>query len=124
MDLEDSKLVTLLKTLNKQEFERLEKYVKSPFFNSSEQLVTLFDLLKGDYPDFALISKDKIFRVFYPKEEFKDKKIRDMLSRLLEIAQGFLSQIEFEKRSHLENVFAMNQMIGRGLERHYKGKYR
>ena len=63
MDLEDSKLVTLLKSLNKQEFERLEKYVKSPFFNSSEQLITLFDLLRNDYPDFTSISKEKIFRL-------------------------------------------------------------
>ncbi len=124
MDIEDSKLVILLKILNKQEFERLEKYIHSPFFNTSEQLTALFKLLRSDYPDFNLLSKEKIYSVFYPREIYKDKKIRDMFNRLLEIVMGFLAQLEFEKNIHLENIFTMNQLINRGLERHYKSKYK
>ncbi|MEO8514003.1 MAG: hypothetical protein ABI543_10615 [Ignavibacteria bacterium] len=124
MEIEDSKLISLLKTLNKQEFERLEKYMLSPFFNSSEQMITLFKLLKKDYPDLTSLSREKLFIVFYPNEAYKDKKVRDLFNRMLEIVMGFLAQLEFEKNRHLENIFTMNQLINRGLERHYKSKFK
>jgi len=124
MDIIDSKLVMLLKTFSKQEFERFEKFVYSPFFNSSEQLVTLFKLLKTDYPEYKILSKEQIFSNFYPGEEYKDKKVRDLLSRMLELAQGFISQLEFEKNTNTAAVYAMNQFIERNLERHFKSRFK
>lgn len=122
MDIEESKLAELLKTLNKQEFERLEKFVYSPFFNTSEQMIQLYGLLKTDYPVFKTLSKAKIFSEFYPEEEYKDKKIRDLLSRMLELVQGYLAQLEFEKKVNVENTFVLNQFIERNLKKHYSSK--
>ncbi len=122
MDLEDSKLTELLKTLNKQEFERLEKYVDSRYFNTSEQLSTLYKLLKKDYPDFKTISKAAIFTAFYPGEEFKDKKVRDLLSRMVDLVQSFLGQTEFEKNKYIEDIYILNQLLERNLKRHYKSR--
>lgn len=122
MDIDDSKLVILLKTFNKQEFDRLEKFVNSPFFNSSEQLIALFNLLKEYHPEYTGLTKEKIFDHFYPKEIYKDKKVRDLLSRLLELVESFLGQLEFEKKQNMRNAFIMNQLIERNLKRHYNSK--
>lgn len=124
MEINDSKLILLLKTFSKQEFERFEKFVNSPFFNSSEQLIALFSLLKRDYPDYKTLTKELIFSHFYPEEEYKDKKVRDLLSRMLELAQIFLSQLEFEKNRNTSSIFVMNQFIERNLERHFKSRYK
>jgi len=124
MEIVESKLVILLKTFSKQEFERLEKFVNSPFFNSSGQMVTLFNLLKTDHPEYKTLTKEKIFSEFYPKEGYKDKKVRDLLSRMLELAQGFLSQLEFEKDKNTSSIFVMNQFIERNLERHFRSRYK
>ncbi|HMQ78060.1 MAG TPA: hypothetical protein PKE39_05455 [Ignavibacteria bacterium] len=124
MDIVDSKLVILLKTFSKQEFERFEKFVNSPFFNSSEQLITLFYMLKKDHPYYKDLSKEQIFADFYPAEEYKDKKVRDLLSRMLELAQIFLSQLEFEKNRNTPSIFVMNQLIERNLERHFRTRYK
>lgn len=124
MEIEDSKLVILLKTFNKQEFERFDKFVNSPFFNPSEQLVVLFKLLKNDHPGYKSLTKEQIFSHIYSGEEYKDKKIRDLLSRMLELAQSFLSQLEFEKNKNTSAIYVMNQFIQRNLERHFKSRYR
>lgn len=124
MEIVDSKLVILLKTFSKQEFERFEKFVNSPFFNTSEQLVSLFYLLKKDHPVYKKLSKEQIFTDFYPGEEYKDKKIRDLFSRMLELAQLFLSQLEFEKNKHTSSIYVMNQFILRNLERHFKSRFK
>lgn len=124
MEIDDSKLVILLKSFNKQELERLEKFVNSPFFNSSEQLISFFSLLKSDHPEYKVLTKEQIFSHFYPDEEYKDKKVRDLLSRMLEVAQNFLAQLEFEKNKNTSSIFVMNQFIERNLERHFKSRYK
>lgn len=124
MEVADSKLIILLKTFSKQEFERFEKFVNSPFFNSSEQLISLFYILKKVHPDYNYLSKEQIFKDFYPDEEYKDKKVRDLLSRMLELAQGFLSQLEYEKSRNVSSIFVMNQLLERNLERHFKTRYK
>jgi hypothetical protein len=124
MEIDDSKLVILLKTLNKQELERLEKFVNSPFFNSSEQLISFFGLLKNNHPEYKTLTKERIFSHFYPDEEYKDKKVRDLLSRMLEVAQNFLAQLEFEKNKNTSSIFVMNQFIERNLERHFRSRYK
>lgn len=124
MEIVESKLAILLKTFNKPEFERFEKFVNSPFFNSSGQMVTLFNLLKKDHPEYKTITKESIFSEFYSKEGYKDKKVRDLLSRMLELAQSFLSQLEFEKNKNTSSIFVMNQLIERNLERHFKSRYK
>ncbi len=124
MEIVESKLVILLKTFTRQEFERFEKFVNSPFFNSSGQMVTLFNFLKKDHPEYKTITKESIFSEFYPKEGYKDKKVRDLLSRMLELAQSFLSQLEFEKNKNTSSIFVMNQLIERNLERHFKSRYK
>jgi hypothetical protein len=124
MEIEDSKLVILLKTFNKQEIERFEKFINSPFFNTSEQLIALFGILKKDHPGYKNLSKEQIFTYFYPEEKYKDKKVRDLLSRMLELAHNFLSQLEFDKKENTGNYYVMRQLIERKLERHFKSRYK
>ncbi len=124
MEINDTKLVLLLRTFNKTEFEKFEKFVKSPFFNSSEQLVSFFEILKKDHPDYKVLTKEKIFGHFYPKEEYKDKKIRDLFSRMLEIAQSFLAQLELEKNENTKSFYVLRQLLERRLERHFKSRYK
>jgi len=124
MEIQDSKLIILLKSFTKAEFEKFEKFVKSPFFNSSEQLVSFFEILKKDHPDYKVLTKEKIFDHFYPKEGYKDKKIRDLFSRMLEIAQSFLAQLEFEKNESTKSFYILNQLLERKLERHFKSRYK
>jgi len=124
MEIQDSKLIILLKSFTKAEFEKFEKFVKSPFFNSSEQLVSFFEILKKDHPDYKILTKEKIFDHFYPMEEYKDKKIRDLFSRMLEIAQSFLAQLELEKNESTKSFYILNQLLERKLERHFKSRYK
>lgn len=48
MQIEDSKLVKMLKSFDKSSHTRFGKYIKSPFFNNSKDLIILYDLLKKE----------------------------------------------------------------------------
>ena len=80
--------------------------------------------MKVDYPAFEELSKEQIFSHIYSNEEYKDKKIRDLLSRMLELAQIFLSQLEFDKKNNTRNIYILQQLLERNLERHFKSRYK
>jgi len=122
MDLNDSKLIMLLKSLDKSEFEKLQNYVFSPFFNNSEPVSTLFKILEKKYPDFENLDKDALYRKIYPGDTFRDKRIRDLFSRSIKLAEDFLAQIEFMKRSALIKKYTMHQLAEKNLEKHFVNK--
>jgi hypothetical protein len=122
MEIQSSKIAVLFKTFTKTEFEEFENFVKSPFFNTSGQIVRLFEILKKDYPEFRKTEKKEIFKAVFPEEPYKDKKIRDLFSRMLKLAEDYLAQTEFRKSELAANRFVLKQYSGRNLEKHFSSK--
>ena len=86
--MEDSKLIQLVKTFSKTEFNDFGKFVKSPFFNESQKLILLYELLKENYPVFnsGLFNNRKIFELLYPEEKKYVSKSTESLD--LKITEG------------------------------------
>ena len=122
MEINDTKLIILLKTFSTGEIEKFENFVKSPFFNKSSQIVQFSGLLRNSYPNFTKIDKSIIYNSIYPGEEYKDKKLRDLFSRTLKLCEDFLSQIEFDKMTLTKSKLILKQYSGRNLKRHFDSK--
>lgn len=124
MTLENSKIAELLKSLSQNEIKDLENYIRSPFFNNSRQLTELFDLLAIYHPAYENLNKSEIFQKLYPGEVYSDKKVRDILYRMLKLCEDFLSQLEFNKNTLLQSRFTILQLGARNLEKHFTAKIR
>lgn len=86
-----------------------------PFFNTSPQMIKLFDILKPHHPLFSTITRADIYGEFYGSEPYKDKRIRDLFSRLLELCHDYLAQCELEKKEHVKRL-TLDQLYLRELE--------
>lgn len=122
MDLKNSKLIEILKSLNSAEMSQLESYVLSPYFNRSKQIGVLFSLIKENQPSYSLLTKEKIFKSIYSKESYQDKKVRDLLSRMLKLTEDFLAMTEYSQNKILQSRFTLQQLAARNLEKHFAGK--
>lgn len=122
MSIENSKLAELICSLNESELKSFENYLLSPYFNNSEQISKLFYILKKSYPDFNTLTKEAIFTAIYPKEEYKDKKIRDLLSRMLKLAEDFIAQEKFMNNKLLGIRFTLEELAAKNLEKHFVAK--
>ncbi len=89
--MENTRLVSLLKTLNKKEWRELHKFVRSPFFNQREDLVHLFEFLR-EYLSHnkAIPEKAILFQKLYGKLPYDDHKVRMVMSFLLKNVEQFL----------------------------------
>ncbi len=116
MGIENTKIAELLGSLNEEEMERLGLFLNSPYFNTSSQMTKMFGILRRHHPAFESITREEIYSEFYGSEPYKDKRVRDLFSRLLELCHDFLAQCELEKKIHTKKKLTLEQLYVRELE--------
>ncbi|CAN5525604.1 hypothetical protein BH10BAC5_BH10BAC5_27920 [soil metagenome] len=125
--MENSKLIQLFKSFTKSEMKDFGKFIRSPYFNESPQLVEFYELLKKSHPEYpeGSVAKKKIFKKLYPAEKtYDDKKIRSRTNLMLQLAEEFLLQIEIKKDEITSGRFILSQYSQRKLEPHFNNKYK
>lgn len=99
-----SKLIDILKTFTKKELKKFSLYVTSPFFNSKEEVIKLYELVKTHYPDFdhPSLNKSNVFEILYPNDVFKEQKLRYIMTDLTKLLESFLihQHLQDKKKYH------------------------
>ena len=123
--MQNSKLIDLLKTFEKEDWRWFRKFLLSPYFNNREELVTFCDYLRGQAPDFKekAIRKEKVFKKIYPGQKYDEKQISYAMNFLLGQAERFLAQREIETKPPLINNNLLKSLADRNLNKHYKYQY-
>lgn len=94
--MENTRLIILLRTLNRKERRELRKFISTPFFNQRQDVMDLFETLdevleKGkEAPD-----KVVIFRKLYGDEKYDDHKVRMAMSFLMKLCERYLVHAQF-----------------------------
>jgi len=123
--MQNSKLIDLLKTFEKEDWRWFRKFLLSPYFNSREDLVPFFDYLRKCAPEFEekAIRKEKVFKKVYPKQAYDEKQISYAMNFMLSQAERFLAQREIETKPPLVNNYLLQSLVDRNLDKHYKYQY-
>lgn len=102
--MKETKLILLLQSFETSELKLLDKFIQSPYFNSSDIIITLWNHIKKHAPQFDApqLAKEKTFKKVYPKAAtYDDKKLRQLRSRLFKLVQTFLATQQFQKNESL-----------------------
>lgn len=96
--MEKGKLYSILESFDKYEQNRCRKYIESPYFNRSEQLVVLFGLLikHTNKKTPSLLDKAILWKKIHPKRSYDDVRFRKYASDLLKLVEGFIAQQIYE----------------------------
>lgn len=89
--MHQSKLITLLRTFTPQEHKEFKKFVRSPFFNTNENVVKLYEYLYKYAPGFEnpRLDRQKVFAAIFPDEPYKEIKIQQFASLLVNLIEQF-----------------------------------
>ena len=94
----DSKYVTILKQLSKNELQEFEKWIDSPWCTSNKSLLPLFKTIKKYYPKFLFRESDEeIYLKAFPKKIYSYNIFRNLLSHSFQAVEKFLTH------EHLKN---------------------
>ncbi len=124
--MQDSKLISLLKTLSGKELTRFEEYVESPYFNKHEQLRKLCRYLvkqSSNWSHERNLKKEKIFAHLYPGQDFDAPQINRLASMLLQLLHDFLVSERLHSPSKaLENkLLLLEELRKRKSDKDYNG---
>jgi uncharacterized membrane protein YgaE (UPF0421/DUF939 family) len=86
-----NKTIRKIQSLSPGEFELFVKYILKQ--TKHVDLLTTARLLKKYYPDFQF-DKSKLYEMLYPKHAYQDYRYRNLLYRLDQLLQKFLSEIK------------------------------
>lgn len=110
--MHSSKLFTLIGGLEAAEMRWLHKFLKSPFYNSNQRVLRLFEYIKKYYPDLASpkLVKEITFQYLFPKEKFTPQKMRKLMHELATLVEDFMVAQHFQK-----NPFARKKILTKEL---------
>lgn len=99
----ENKTFVILSRLSKEEMGRFKEYAGSSFFNKRTDIIKLVNYLEKVYPVFneETVSGERIYKAVFGSRLFNPQVVRNLISRLQGLLEGFLMQLGFEKDSYL-----------------------
>lgn len=100
--MQNTRLVNLLATLTKKELRDFLKFLHSPLFNTREDMIQLFELIKRELNSKKpKLEKELVYKKLHPKDKFDGVKLNLLRSYLLKLLEQFLSLNEtIEDETH------------------------
>ncbi len=99
--MQNSKLLTFLKTFTKAELKAFGLFVKSPYFNTSKKVVQLYEYIRVAAPSFTArrLSKQKAFDYLYPNKPYKEILLLQLMSELVKLIEIFWVHEDIQKEA-------------------------
>jgi hypothetical protein len=115
----NNKLYTILRTFNKIEMNRLEKYILSPYFNKNQYLIQLFGLLMKNVEskNEKELVKEEVWKTLYQKEKYDDVRFRKLNSDLLKLVEGYLAQQLYDENPLHQAIYLMDAVARKKLDK-------
>ncbi len=122
----NSKILHLLKSLDKKEIQNLNYFVNSPQNNKNRKVSVLMELLKKQHPILE-ISESKMEGIklkVLGKKNPNPAAFRNVVSDLLELAESFLAQINLANNKQRYRLHLLNELNRRKLNGLFKVRYK
>ncbi len=117
------RIVNILRTLDGEEMEYLEKFLYSPIFNENERLCKLFLELKPLFPDFIGLKKELIFKAINLGDKpYSERTKQRICNSFLNLLDDFLVFIERQRDKNGEAQYLLKAYMRRGLTNNFQRK--
>lgn len=118
----NSKLYTILQHFDKYEQNRCRKYIQSPYFNRSEELVTLFGLFVKDInkPKSKGLERERLWKKIQPSKKYDDVRFRKYCSDLLKLVESFLAYENYSKDEIRQTIDLMTSLSKKKIPELYR----
>ncbi len=122
--MENSNLISLLKTFSKKEIKEFDKFLRSPYFTEGKNIrhKIIYDYylnLKVFYPGFTQkdYTKENMHSKLYPGSKYNDGIMRKLNSDLYKLAEKFIVQMELDADEFKRKEYLISSLGKRKLDK-------
>jgi len=119
--MQKSRLIEILQTFSKKEFRELKKWLHSPAHNQRQDVIALYEyLVKNDRLEkVETLAKEKVFPIIYPKEQFDDAKMRQVMHFMFKAVESYLVYAKLEQEDIQVKLSLLNIYRQRKLGKNF-----
>ena len=113
----DSKCISIMRFLTRDELKELGRFVISPYFNRLNDVTGLFNILKQKHPEYPAeaVDKRKIFMKLFPGKPYNDSRMRNLISDLGQLTEKFLQQKSWNEENYYKDIIYHSYLLNRGM---------
>jgi hypothetical protein len=122
--MKNSKLCLLIESLSKKEQKSFATFLSSPYYNSNDDPIRLYDYIRDNLTEFSRNKNRKqlAHEALYPGKTYSDKQMRYLMSELLKLGERFLLAEHLNLKEVPAILTLMNEFSIRNLSKHYQQK--
>ena len=113
----NSPLIETLKTFSRDEIKEFSLLLQSPFFNTNQSVIKLYEQIKKLYPEFGEKQTEKklLFERSFGKIRFDDSFLRMTVFRLMKLAKEYLIYRNLQRNSFMRETLLLDELSFREL---------
>ena len=113
-----SALIETLKTFSREDIKDFGLFVQSPFYNTNQSVIKLFEQIKKLYPEFEESQTEKklLFERSFGNIRYNDSFLRMTVFRLMELAKEFLIQRNLQRNNLMKEILLLDELSFRELK--------
>lgn len=115
--MHNSTLIGVLKTFSTQEMKEFSSFIKSPYFNTNQSVIKLFEQIRKHHPKFdeKHLQKKMLFEKAFGKIRYGESFMGMNISRLMELAKEFLIQKNLQRNDLNRDTVLLDELNFREL---------
>lgn len=94
--MKETKFLELAGSLTEKDFKKFGEFLRSPYFNKTQALVTLYNYLQKIFPYFEKTDISYLSQLIYGSSK-KQNKVRSLISEFCKMIEKFFTQITLEE---------------------------
>jgi len=112
-----SALIETIKTFSKQDIKEFGLFIQSPFFNTNQSVIKLYEQIKKLYPVFEEkhLDKNLLFEKAFGKIKYNDSFMRMTVFRCLELSKEFLIHRNLQNNHLMKETLLLDELNTREL---------
>lgn len=116
----NTKLIDLLKTLNKKEISKFREFIYSPFFNKNKKVRILGEYVLDHAPNFEAkkLEKQVVFPNLFGDAPYNELQINNIISDLLQLLYNFMAQVQLQQQPQFQKHLLLKELLHRDTPIH------
>lgn len=113
-----SKIIQILRKLNKNELSKFRDFLASPYFNNKRKMVLFYDKLKKYAPGFddTKIDRNEIYKHLYPGSRFNAQVYKNLCSELYSLVREFIAVSSFTANEYEAGIRLLEKLESSGAD--------
>lgn len=123
--MHNSNLLQILRSFSKRDTTEFEWYIKSPYFNSSQNIINLYTYLKKYMPELKNSNLDKeiVYKKVFKTNLFNRGLMNSLMFKLTNLAKGYLAHIYLKSQPVEEKKFMLEELLKRNVDKVFEKEY-